>query len=522
MSINSKFSDPYKALVKIGIELSSNRNLDSLLENILLAAKALSNADGGTFYLVEAGAKLNYKMLFTSSLGFAMGGTSGNPVTFPPIAMDNPGAVSAWCAREQKSVNIDDVYHDSMFDFTGPRRFDASNNYRTLSLLCIPLVNHLSETVAVLQLINAKDALSGESVSFPPEIQELCEALASQAAIAITNNQLIAQLEQLFESLISLINAAIDDKSTYTGGHCYRVPELALMLADSAAKSQNEPFDRFNPTVEDMYELRIASLLHDCGKIVTPIHVVDKATKLETIIDRISMIDERFEIVRRDLEIAHLKGQLSDTDYEMALVKMEDDQAFLQKANVGGERMGSDDIERVRLIGAQTWQPHGRPSQAFLTDNEVENLTIIAGTLTGKERDVINHHIVATIKMLEALPWPKHLRNVPEYAGGHHERMDGKGYPKGLKKDQMSLQARMLGLADVFEALTAADRPYKSGKTLSESLKIMSFMTRDHHIDADLFELFIREQIYLKYADKFMKPDQIDTVDEAALLKAGN
>jgi hypothetical protein len=297
--------------------------------------------------------------------------------------------------------------------------------------------------------------------------------------------------------------------------------KLALMLADSAAKSQHEPFDRFNPSAEDMYELRIASLLHDCGKIVTPIHVVDKATKLETIIDRISMIDERFEIVRRDLEIAHLKGQLSDTDYGLALVKMEDEQAFLQKANVGGERMGPADLDRVRQIGAQRWQPHGRPSQSFLTDNEVENLTIVAGTLTGKERDIINHHVIASIKMLEALPWPKHLRKVPEYAGGHHERMDGKGYPKGLKKDQMSLQARMLGVADVFEALTAADRPYKSGKTLSESLKIMSFMARDQHIDADLFDLLIREQIYLKYAVKFMNPDQIDIVDEAALLKGG-
>ncbi len=519
MNVVSNKKDPYKSLVEIGTALSSNRNLDSLLETILLTAKDLSGADGGTFYLVDDRAQLNYKMLFTTSLNLAMGGTTGSPVNFPPIAMQSEGAVAAWCAREQKSVNIADVYQDTEFDFSGPRRFDAAQNYRTLSLLCIPLINHRSETVAVLQLINAKDVESGESVAFPAEIQELCEALASQAAVAISNHQLIEQLEDLFESLINLINTAIDEKSPYTGGHCNRVPELALMLADSAASAQFGPFSAFNPTKEELYELRIASLLHDCGKVVTPVHVVDKGTKLETIVDRIKVVDVRFEVLRRDLEIAHLKGQISIDQLNETLTELASDQMFLQRSNVGGERMSPDDIERVKRIGARQWQPHGQEAQPFLTENELQNLTIVAGTLTGEERDIINYHIVATIKMLEALPWPKHLRNVPEFAGGHHERMDGKGYPKGLTKDQMSLQARMLGLADVFEALTAADRPYKSGKTLSEALKIMGFMKRDHHIDPDLFQIFIQDRLYLKYAEKFLNPNQIDEVDVEALLK---
>ncbi|MEY3260082.1 MAG: hypothetical protein RIT46_911, partial [Pseudomonadota bacterium] len=253
--------------------------------------------------------------------------------------------------------------------------------------------------------------------------------------------------------------------------------------------------------------------------VVTPVHVVDKGTKLETIVDRIKLVDVRFEVLRRDLEIAHLKGQISANELAETLVELEADQLFLQKSNVGGERMSADDIDRVKRIGARQWQPHGQEAQPFLTENELQNLTIVAGTLTGEERDIINYHIVATIKMLEALPWPKHLRNVPEFAGGHHERMDGKGYPKGLTKDQMSLQARMLGLADVFEALTAADRPYKSGKTLSEALKIMGFMKRDNHIDPDLFQIFIQDRLYLKYAEKFLNPNQIDEVDVEALLK---
>jgi hypothetical protein len=268
---------------------------------------------------------------------------------------------------------------------------------------------------------------------------------------------------------------------------------------------------------EDRYELRIASLLHDCGKVTTPVHVVDKGTKLETIFDRIALIDTRFEVLRRDREIAFLKGELSEADHQAANQQIDEARDFLRHCNVGGERMRDEDIARVKAIAA--WKltgPNGHP-QTFLSDDEVENLTIVSGTLTFAERQIINNHIVSTIKMLEALPWPKHLRRVPEFAGGHHERMDGKGYPKGLTRDEMSLQARIMGIADIFEALTAADRPYKAAKPLSEALKIMGFFKLEHHIDPDLFDVFIREKVYLDYAQRYLAPDQIDTIDESKI-----
>jgi len=510
--------ESYKILVEIGTALSSSTDLNALLEMILLSAKKLSAADGGTLYLTSEDNHLRYEMLHTTSLNLAMGGTTGVAVNFPPLPIDQAKSIAAaWCAREKKSINIADVYQSQDFDFSGPRKFDAAQNYRTRSLLCVPLINHNKETVGVLQLINAIDPATGETSAFSAEAQELCESLASQAAIAINNRQLINQLEGLFEALIAMINTAIDEKSPYTGGHCNRVPELTLMLAEAAEAAKQGPLADFHLAKEDRYELRIASLLHDCGKVVTPVHVVDKGTKLETIFDRIALVDTRFEILRRDVEIAFLKNEITADQKNASLAQIEEDQLFLQKSNIGGERMSGDDIARVKIIGARSWQPHGGPAQSFLSDNELENLTIVAGTLTAAEREIINYHIVATIKMLEQLPWPKHLRNVPEYAGGHHERMDGRGYPKGLVRDEMSVQARMLGIADVFEALTAADRPYKSAKPLSEALKIMGFFKLENHIDPDLFDIFIREKVYLQYAEKFLSPEQIDHIDESKI-----
>jgi hypothetical protein len=281
---------------------------------------------------------------------------------------------------------------------------------------------------------------------------------------------------------------------------------------------------------KDRYELKIAGLLHDCGKVTTPVHVVDKATKLETIFDRIQLIDTRFEVLKRDAELQALKNRTAfleqDKRMEAAeedkrlrdrLRQLDDDRKFVHACNIGGERMREEDVDRVQRIAAYRWRDVAGHEASFLTDDEVKNLTIRAGTLTDEERKVINHHIVATIRMLEALPWPRHLTNVAEYAGGHHERMDGKGYPKGLRRDQMSVQARCMGIADIFEALTAKDRPYKKGKTLSESLEILGRMKLGQHIDPDLFDIFVRRKVYRRYAEMFLDKEQIDEVDESKI-----
>jgi HD-GYP domain-containing protein (c-di-GMP phosphodiesterase class II) len=506
----------------IGASLSAERDINRLLEAILTAAKTITRADGGTLYRVTDEKTLRFEIVRTSSLKFYLGGSTGNPIPFYPIQLykdgkPNHGMVAAHAALTGKTVNIADAYTAEGFDFSGTRAFDSKTGYRSKSFLTVPMRNHEGEAIGVLQLINAQDPRSGEIVPFSNSDQRLAESLASQAAIALTNRMLINQLEQLFESFINLINSAIDEKSPYTGGHCQRVPTLTMMLAEAVNETREGPLSDFHMSEKDRYELKIAGLLHDCGKVTTPVHVVDKATKLETIFDRIQLVDTRFEVLKRDLEIARLRGELDEKQFRDRSRQLEEDRRFLHANNIGGERMKDEDIEHVRRIARYRWRDVSGHEADFLTAEEVKNLTIRAGTLTEDERKIINHHIVATIKMLEALPWPKHLTNVPEYAGGHHERMDGKGYPKGLTREQMSVQARCMGIADIFEALTAKDRPYKKGKTLSESLEILGRMKMNQHIDPDLFDVFVRRKVYLRYAEKFLDPEQIDVVDESRI-----
>jgi HD-GYP domain-containing protein (c-di-GMP phosphodiesterase class II) len=535
LSASDDLMQRLEQLNSVGASLSAERDINRLLESILVAAKSITRADGGTLYRVTEERTLRFEIVRTSSLKYYLGGTTGNPVPFYPIQLfkdgqPNHGMVAASAALTGKTVNIADAYTADGFDFSGTRAFDNKTGYRSKSFLTVPMRDHENESIGVLQLINATDPKTGEIVPFSDSDQRLAESLASQAAIALTNRMLINQLEQLFESFINLMNSAIDEKSPYTGGHCQRVPVLTMLLAEAVNETVEGPLKDFSMTEKDRYELKIAGLLHDCGKVTTPVHVVDKATKLETIFDRVHLIDTRFEVLKRDAEIESLKRRISSLERKQPIDaaeenrrlrdrvrELDDDCRFLRACNIGGERMRDEDIERVRRIARYRWRDVAGHEADFLTGDETKNLTIRAGTLTDDERKVINHHIVATIKMLEALPWPKHLANVPEYAGGHHERMDGKGYPRGLTRDQMSVQARCMGIADIFEALTAKDRPYKKGKTLSESLEILGRMKLNNHVDPDLFDIFVRRKVYLKYAEMFLDKDQIDQVDESKI-----
>ncbi|MBF0339400.1 MAG: GAF domain-containing protein [Magnetococcales bacterium] len=515
----------------IGIALSAERNVNRLLEIILLGAKELTNADAGTMYSVTDRQTLKFEILRTDSLGIAMGGTTGVPINFPELPLYKNGEpnlqmIAAFSALKHTTVNIPDAYEAEGFDFSGTRAFDQRTQYRSKSFLTVPLKNHENEIIGVLQLINAKDTRTQEIVSFSREFQKLAESLASQAAIALTNQKLIADLKALFESFIQAIATAIDDKSPYTGGHCHRVPVLAEMLGRAANDCEDGPIQNLRFSDEEMYELKIASWLHDCGKVVTPAEVVDKGTKLETIFDRVHLVDTRFEVLKRDVELAFLKEKIAamekgvpadqirlmEEEMRQELTSLDADREFIRETNIGGEFMSQQRQDRIRAIGKRRWVDTAGRERAFLSDNEVYNLNIPKGTITPEEREIINYHVSATIRMLDAIPFPRHLKRVPEIAGGHHEQMNGKGYPKGLTGDQMSVQARMVAIADVFEALTARDRPYKKGKTLSASLQILGFMMKDGHIDPDLFKLFIDKKIYLDYAQEYLAPEQIDEV----------
>ena len=521
----------------IGLALSKEKDMDKLLEMILLEAKRISNADGGTLYMMTDDQRLKFSIMITDSLNIHMGGTSGKEIPFYPVKLymddgqPNKTMIAANAGLTGDTINIPDAYKAKGFDFSGTKAFDEKTGYRSKSFLTVPLKNHEDEIIGVLQLLNAQDIKTKKVISFSDSVQKSVEALSSQAAVAITNKNLIKDLEVLFESFIKLIASAIDAKSPYTGGHCSRVPEITMMLAESVNEINDGPFAGIQFTDKEMYELKIAAWLHDCGKVATPEAVVDKGTKLETIYDRIHTVATRFEVLKRDEEIKYLKKQLkiqkddslienqkkealkkARTLYLKRIKQQEDDKSFIEESNVGGEFMSQDRKDRVNKIASYRWKDNGSP-KPFFSEDEIYNLCISRGTLTPEERKIINDHIVVTIDMLEQLPYPKHLRNVPEFAGGHHEKLDGTGYPKGLNHSEMSVQAKIMAIADIFEALTARDRPYKKGKTLSQAMRILGFMKNDAHIDTELFEVFVKEKIYLKYAESFLDPEQIDEVE---------
>lgn len=504
-------------LSEIGIALSQDKPIDELLNEILEGAMQLTMADGGTFYSVEDG-QLLFRVIKNRSMGIDEICTK--PGKFIPIPLSdeagnkNHHAVVAHAYHSQSTINIEDIYHDSRYDFSGAKAFDNQANYKTRSLLTVPLKNHEDDVIAVLQLINAQND-QGEPIAFDFQAQKLTESLASQAAISLTNRSLIRGLEELFDAMIRMLAESIDEKSPYTGGHCRRVPVITMMLAQAASEVQEGPLKDFCMSDKDYKELETAAWLHDCGKVTTPEYVVDKATKLETIFDRIELVKLRLEIMAKNLKIKLLETGDRE-NYAVELDKLNGYWEFISKVNVGGEFLEDEAIDRIDKIASFA----GVESELFpgtriplLTENEAYNLSIRKGTLTPEEREVINNHIVMTIKMLESLPFPKHLANVPEYAGGHHEKMDGTGYPRGLTKEQMSVPARIMAIADIFEALSAADRPYKKAKPLSECLKILGFMAKDNHIDPDLFRIFVEQGGYMDYARQYFAPDQIDEVD---------
>ena len=530
--------DRVKRLQEIGLSLSTEDDINVIFELIMVEAKNITNADGRTLYMIsDDGQTMKFEIMQTDSMDFAQGGTTGVEITIPPMQLFNEDGTPnhssnvAYSANTGKTANIKDVYTAKGFDFTGPKNFDKNTGYKTKSVMSVPLKNHENDIVGVMQLINATHNKSGKVVAFSDDMQKQIESLASQGAVALTNKRLVAELKNLFESFIQLIATAIDKKSPYTGGHCERVPEITMLLADAVEKTKVGKYADFSMNEDERYELYIAGWLHDCGKVATPPHVVDKGMKLETITDRIEVMDTRFEVLKRDAEISMLKKQIAlmkkgsangaiktlETDLETQTNQLSSDQSFIQKTNRGGEFMEKEDQQRVADIGNYKWKLEGKKIN-FFDEKDVRNLQIPKGTLLPEEREIINDHIVITIDMLEKLPYPKKLRNVPEFAGGHHEKLDGTGYPKGLKDEEMSVQAKMMAIADIYEALTAADRPYKDGKKLSQAMRIMGFMKKDYEIDQDLFEIFVKEGVYKLYAEKYLGDDQLDEVDEAAVL----
>ena len=566
------------SFLEIAASLSAVTRFDTLLERVLEETVGISQAQGGLSYLIDADkGRLEPRGLFLDGQRHDL------------ARHDIPGYEVSAEALPQWLRGPAGGGPSTVLSLG----FDQAGDYRSLlraldsprvHLVAAGLHNRQGDTVGVLVLLHCDRGETDEPAMPRRERVAFVEAVSGVAALCIESQRLLLRQKKLLDAIIQLVAGAIDAKSPYTGGHCQRVPEIALMLARAAADSDDPAFRDYRPNAEEWEALHIAAWLHDCGKVTTPEYVVDKATKLETLYDRIHEVRMRFEVLKRDAWIAYWQGCAEGGEAtrlaalrDEALSRLDEDFAFVAACNLGGESMAEADLERLKQIAARTWmrtlddrlgvsweearRQQRRPAQelpveeALLADKpehlverpadelipadnpwgfhlevpqykfnrgELHNLSTGRGTLTDEERYIINHHIVQTILMLDRLPFPPHLREVSEIAGGHHEKVDGSGYPKRLRREQMSLPARMMAIADIFEALTAVDRPYKKGKLLSESLTLMAEMCRTGHIDPELFGLFVRARVYREYAERFMQKAQIDAVDEAEVLaKAG-
>jgi len=555
-------------LVESGISLSREQDRNVLLLNVLNSAREIAHCAAATMFLKTENSTLTFA-LRTSEDHLP---TKEIPL-FDEDGRPNDRFVVVHAALLNETVIIDDVYTETRFDLSGTKRFSEDSGLHTVSILTVPLSPREGEVVGVIQLLNALDPESGAVIPFPKELIGFVEALAAQSAIALENQDLIEAQRLMVDSLIQLIAGSIDIKSPYTGGHCERVPELAIMLAEAASNTRDGPLADFSFKTDDEWrEFRIGAWLHDCGKVTTPEYVVDKATKLETIHNRIHEIRTRFEILLRDARIHQLEAIANGADSVEAMaqfkarqVQLGDDFSFIAECNLGGEFMAPEKIDRLRKIAATTWLRHfddrlglahgelkryaDTPVQLPVTEHlledkphhiiqrppthvsdpkwgfkvempehlynqgELHNLSISRGTLTEEERFKINEHVMQSLIMLEQLPLPKNLKRVPEYAGTHHETLIGTGYPRKLNAKELSIPMRIMAVADIFEALTASDRPYKKAKTLSESIDILSFFKKDKHIDPDIFNLLLTSGVFKRYAEKFLLAEQIDEVE---------
>lgn len=504
-----------KKLTDIGRALSGVYDLNALLETIMDQARQFTGADAGSLYIIEDNT-LKFKIVQNDSLNIRLGGKTGDAIEFDPLEMKESN-VSAFVALHGIPVNIPDVYDTNLFDFTGPKNFDAQYGYRSQSMLVVPMRNHENDIIGVLQLLNSKCPRTGNVNPFSPDFESLTESLASQAAIAITNVKLISDMERLFESFVQVMATAIDEKSPVTGGHIRRVANLTVLMAEELDKATSGPFKNVRYTPEQIYEIKVAGWMHDIGKVTTPVEIIEKSKKLQTIFDRIHHVDLRLEyaihcaLTEKIQTMLDLKNQgaspeeihKAEEEGNARAQSFRDIRTFIQFCNEPREFLEDDHVTRLQEIRRTSFKGLDGKVHYLLTDDELENLSIRKGSITEGERQVMKNHAKITLDMLNQIPFTKKLKNLPHFAGAHHEFINGKGYPLGLKGEEIPFEGRMMAVTDIAEALTAIDRPYKKAMPLNNVYRILRAMAEHDELDRDLVEFFIENNIYEKYKTRF-------------------
>jgi len=493
-------------IINIGIALSIEKDHNRLLEMIVSEARRITRADAGTLYFRD-GNFLVFKITQNETMKSFQGG-NGEPINLPPVPM-RPENVSSYVALSRQSVNIPDVYQAEGFDFSGPKKYDEITGYRTCSMLVIPLENHEGEVIGVLQLINARDE-DGIVIPFATYFEKVVSSLASQAAISLTNMQLLEDIERLFNSFVEVMATAIDSRTPYNANHTRRVALLAGELAkvlneENEGKWSGEKFDK-----NRIDQLVMAGWLHDIGKIATPLSVMNKSTRIEA---QLELVLQRLDYIAQTRRNAYLEEKISlmtagdcsqiealDQKWTEQQLLLEETRALIIKVDNPSTFVDKELLPKIQEIATRTYLDSSGSEHNWLTDIELTGLSVMKGTLTEEERKIMEDHVIVTQRMLEKIPFTRKLKDVPFFAGIHHEHLDGKGYPLGLKDDEIPVEGRILALVDVFDALTANDRPYKKAMPVEAALKILGFMVKDGELDGDLLNIFTKWQVWDRIA----------------------
>ena len=465
--------------LKMCLALTAERDREALLSMILDTAMDLAGCDAGTLYLLEDDG-LHFCRMVTRSQGIRQGGHDA-PITLPPVPLEEK-YVCAWAALHNRDINVKDVHTDTTFDFTGSLRYDAMTGYRTQSMLVVPMTNDKGELIGVTQLINALDE-SGKTIPFDPEKELLVSAISSQAAISITNMQYAEQITNLLDSLVGALSTAIDERSHYNANHTRNMVRVGENFLDWLDKNGSDwAFD------ENKRRTFLMSVwLHDVGKLVVPLEVMDKASRLGA---RLGDVRETFRTAGLLDHIAMLEGEISREEYENREKERADALAFIEHIDRTGF-LPDEDLAMVEKLAGQTYLDEHGEEHPLLTEEERVCLSVRMGTLTDEERSVMQSHVVVTGRILSQVTFPKMYAQVPTWAAMHHELLNGNGYPNHVKADEIPPEVRLLTILDVFEALTARDRPYKPPMPLEKALGILHIMAeKEGSIDPEILRMF--------------------------------
>lgn len=483
-------SEEMKRILDIGIQLTSEKSYAKLYELIMQAAMAITACDAGTLYICRDD-KLHFTIMRTNSQNICKGG-DGEPIDLPPVEMRESN-VCSYSAIYKKSINVADVYADDSFDWQGPKKYDSITGFHTQSMLVIPLVNHEEQVLGVLQLINALDE-DGKIIPFDPAYEYIIYSLASQASISLSNQMLIGELKDLMSSFVDAMTTAIDSRTPYNANHTRMVAKYCDEMAEYIHAAHLRGETEYDITEADREQLVMAARLHDVGKMIIPLSVMNKATRVEA---ELPMMQKHWDWLKSELRICLLEGRITEQEYQEKAVLLEEGRKTVEEADKAGF-LFDELYEKVKPLGNLKFPLSDGTEADFITAEQAECLLVRKGTLTTKEREIIESHVSYTSVILKDIHFGSNYDKVALWAGRHHEYLDGSGYPNRVTKTELNTEMRLLTIMDIYESLTSSDRPYKKPMTVDRALSVLESMAGEGKLDGGLVALvkeYIQERV---------------------------